>query len=92
MAGLLGGQTTELNMGFLMMKRISVIGSTLRARALSVKANIIDELRENVWPRFESKEILPIIEEVFPIEEAEKAHDLIAGNETFGKVVLEVYS
>ena len=90
--GLLGGQTTELNMGFLMMKRISVIGSTLRARALSVKANIIDELRENVWPRFESKEILPIIEEVFPIEEAEKAHDLIAGNETFGKVVLEVFS
>ena len=90
--GLLGGQTTELNMGFLMMKRISVIGSTLRARALSVKASIIDELKDNVWPRFESKEILPIIEEVFPIEEAEKAHDLIAGNETFGKVVLEVFS
>ena len=89
--GLLGGQSTELNMGFLMMKRISVIGSTLRARALPLKANIMDRLKEDVWPRFESKEILPVIEEVFPIEDAEKAHNLIAGNETFGKVVLEIF-
>ena len=89
--GLLGGQSTELNMGFLMMKRISVIGSTLRARALSVKADIMDRLKEGVWPRFESKEILPVIEEIFPIEETEKAHNLIAGNETFGKVVLEIF-
>ena len=78
-------------MGFLMMKRISVIGSTLRARALPLKANIMDRLKEDVWPRFESKEILPVIEEVFPIEDAEKAHNLIAGNETFGKVVLEIF-
>ena len=89
--GLLGGQSAELNMGFLMMKRISVIGSTLRARALPLKANIMDRLKEDVWPRFESKEILPVIEEVFPIEDAEKAHNLIAGNETFGKVVLEIF-
>ncbi len=90
--GLLGGQTTELNMGYLMMKRISVIGSTLRARSLPAKAAIIDKLRESVWPRLESKEILPVIEKIFPIEEAGKAHDLIAGNETFGKIVLEVFS
>ena len=51
----------------------------------------MDELKENLWPRLESGEIKPIIEAVLPVTEAEKAHGLIAGNQTFGKVVLEVY-
>ena len=51
----------------------------------------IDELKENLWPRLDSGEIKPIIEAVLPVTEAEKAHELIAGNETFGKVVLEVF-
>ena len=88
--GLLGGQKTDVNLGLLMMKRISVIGSTLRARPISEKSRIMDELKENLWPRLESGEIKPIIEAVLPVTEAEKAHELIAGNETFGKVVLEV--
>ena len=54
------------------------------------KSRIMDELKDNLWPRLESGEIKPIIEAVLPVTEAEKAHELIAGNETFGKVVLEV--
>ncbi|GIS52098.1 MAG: hypothetical protein Ct9H90mP27_5890 [Gammaproteobacteria bacterium] len=52
--GLLGGQKTDVNLGLLMMKRIAVIGSTLRARPISEKSRIMDELKENLglaWSR-----------------------------------------
>ena len=89
--GLLGGQKTEVNLGLLMMKRLSVVGSTLRSRSISEKAIVLDALKEKAWPRFASKQIVPVIEAIFPIEEADKAHDTIAANQTFGKVVLEIF-
>lgn len=88
--GLMGGAKAELALGLMLMKRLRVIGSTLRARPLEAKAKLMAELQERVWPLIESGEIKPIIEEVIPMAEAERAHELIAGDTTFGKVLLAV--
>ena len=88
--GLLGGATADVALGTMMVKRLRIIGSTLRARSIAAKATIMDALNERVWPLLESGTIRPVIERVYPVEEAGSAHDLIAGNQTFGKVVLRV--
>ncbi len=88
--GLMGGIETPLNLGPIMMKRLRIVGSTLRARPIAAKATVMDGLRERVWPCLEAGTIKPIIEKVIPIAEAESAHALISGNETVGKVLLQV--
>ena len=88
--GLLGGAKAEAPLGTMMVKRLRIIGSTLRARSIAAKATIMDALKERVWPLLDDGTIRPVIERVFPVEEAGSAHDLIAGNQTFGKVVLRV--
>lgn len=88
--GLMGGVQSEINLGLLMMKRLRVIGSTLRARPVSEKAAVMDALKARVWPLIESGQIRPIVDAVLPIDQAEEAHALVAGNATFGKVVMTV--
>ena len=88
--GLLGGAIAEVALGLMMVKRLRIIGSTLRARPIAAKAAVMDALKAHVWPRIASRDIVPIIEQVMPVEEAGEAHRLIAGNDTFGKVVLEI--
>jgi NADPH:quinone reductase-like Zn-dependent oxidoreductase len=87
--GLMGGITSQLSLGLMMMKRLRVIGSTLRARSIAAKARVMDALAREVWPHFESGTIKPVIEAVIPMAEADRAHALVAGNETVGKVILE---
>jgi putative PIG3 family NAD(P)H quinone oxidoreductase len=88
--GLMGGAAAEINLAQLLIKRIRVVGSTLRARPLLEKALVMQQLAERVWPKIASKEIKPIIDTVFPIAEIEKAHELVASDKTIGKVVLSV--
>ncbi|MCZ6619679.1 MAG: NAD(P)H-quinone oxidoreductase [Gammaproteobacteria bacterium] len=88
--GLMGGMETPLHLGLMMMKRLRIIGSTLRARPIAAKAAVMDALRERVWPYLATGEIKPIVEAVIPIEEAESAHALITGNTTVGKVLLQI--
>ena len=88
--GLLGGATADVALGTMMVKRLRIIGSTLRARPIAAKATVMDALKERVWPLLENGTIRPVIERIFPVEEAADAHELIAGNQTFGKVVLRV--
>ena len=90
--GLLGGAdlAVERGLGLMMMKRLRIVGSTLRARSIARKAAVMDALKERVWPAIADGRIRPVIEAVVPMPEADAAHRLIAGNETFGKVVLEV--
>ena len=88
--GLMGGMQSELNMGLMMMKRLRIIGSTLRARPIPEKAQIMDALYEHIWPHFESGAIQPVIETTIGIEQAQQAHDLVAADQTVGKVVLTV--
>lgn len=88
--GLMGGAEAPVNLGLLMMKRARIIGSTLRARPIGEKAAVMDALQARVWPLLEAGAVVPVIEAVMPIHEAERAHQLVAGNDTVGKVVLKV--
>lgn len=90
MIGLMGGAKTSINLGLLMMKRLRIIGSTLRAQPITKKTEIMNNLNENIWPSLESGDIKPIIDTVIPIEEVDKAHKLMESNQTFGKVILKV--
>ena len=88
--GLMGGMEAELNMAMLLMKRLRIIGSTLRTRSVAAKSAVMDGLQRDVWPNIESGAIQPIIETVIPMAEAQRAHELVAGNTTVGKVLLEL--
>ena len=90
MIGLMGGAETSINLGLLMMKRLRIIGSTLRAQPIPKKTEIMNNLNENIWPLLESGDIKPIIDTVIPIEEVDKAHKLMESNQTFGKIILKV--
>ncbi len=88
--GLMSGIQTDMNLALLMMKRLRIIGSTLRARPIAEKAAVMDQLLENVWPNIEKGDIQPIIEAVIPLPQAQQAHQLVAANDTVGKVVLSL--
>ena len=88
--GLMSGAKTELDMGKLMMKRLRVIGSTLRARPLVEKKTVMAELERYVWPKLADGSLSPQVDRVFPIAEADAAHALMASDETKGKVVLAI--
>ena len=88
--GLMGGMQAELNLALMLMKRLRIIGSTLRARSIAAKSAVMDGLRRDVWPKIENGTIKPIIETVVPMAEAQRAHDLIASNVTVGKILLEL--
>lgn len=88
--GLMGGGVTEIDLSLLLGKRLKVIGSTLRTRTDQAKARIMAELEENVWPKLASREITSIIDTRMPITETSAGHDLIASDNTFGKVVMIV--
>jgi len=88
--GLLGGAKAELNIGRLMVKRQRVIGSVLRARPVEEKARIAAAFRDQVLGRFESGELAPVIHEVLPLEQARRAHELMAANANTGKLILQV--
>lgn len=88
--GLMGGASAELPLGAMMVKRQRIIGSTLRARSVAAKAAVMDELYRRVWPLLESDRIEPVIERIFPITEANEAHQLLTENETLGKLILSI--
>ena len=87
--GLLGGVQAEIPLAQVLMNRLRLIGSTLRTRSIAAKSTVMDGLEVHLWPKLESGAIKPIIETVAPMADAQKAHDLVASNATFGKVVLE---
>jgi putative PIG3 family NAD(P)H quinone oxidoreductase len=88
--GLMGGREATLPMGRLLVKRLTVKGSVLRARAVDEKARIVAGVGREVWPLLASGTVRPVVDTVLPITEAAQAHELIAGNGTIGKVVLTV--
>lgn len=88
--GLLGGTQGELDMGQLMGKRLRVIGSTLRARPLAEKVALTRRFEQEIWPRLTCGDLKPVVDRVFPITEAQAAHDYVRENRNVGKVILEV--
>ena len=86
----LRGARVELNLAPVMMKRLTITGSTLRARPVADKAPIAQALRETVWPLLADGTVKPIIDRVFPLTEAVSAHTLMESNRHIGKILLQV--
>ncbi|SDJ66972.1 NAD(P)H-quinone oxidoreductase [Pseudomonas indica] len=86
--GLMGGRKAELDLALLLGKRVQLIGSTLRNRDDQYKAELIGELRRNVWPLFDEGRLQPRLEKRFPAKDADAAFDALASNRIAGKVVL----
>jgi len=86
----LGGTRAEMDWRPVMVKRLTITGSTLRPRTVAEKGAIARALKENVWPLLESGRVLPVISKVFPLEQAAQAHALMESSEHIGKIMLEV--
>lgn len=86
--GLMGGTRAKAELGLMMIKRLRLIGSTLRARSVAAKTALMCELEQKVWPHIAAGDIKPVIEARLPLQKAADAHALIADNQTFGKVLL----
>ncbi|MEE9466547.1 MAG: zinc-binding dehydrogenase, partial [Candidatus Neomarinimicrobiota bacterium] len=70
--------------------RLTVTGSTLRPRSVEAKASIAENLRAQIWPLIESREIKPLIAARFPLEDAAKSHKLMESSKHIGKIILTV--
>ncbi|MEM7689176.1 MAG: NAD(P)H-quinone oxidoreductase [Pseudomonadota bacterium] len=86
----LGGAKAELFMPMVMMRRLTLTGSTLRPRSDAFKAALADEIAANAWPLFTSGELAPVMDQTFPLAEAAAAHARMEAGEHIGKIVLEV--
>ncbi|MGC5318693.1 NAD(P)H-quinone oxidoreductase [Micromonospora arida] len=86
--GMQGGRKAELDLGALMTKRASVTATSLRSRPLAEKAEIVQGVRDEVWPLVETGRIRPIVDRRLPMTEAAQAHRLVESNDHFGKVLL----
>jgi NADPH:quinone reductase-like Zn-dependent oxidoreductase len=73
----------------LMRNRITLTGSTLRPRETAFKAAIAAVLRQKVWPLIEQGRIRPVIDSVFPLADAARAHARMESSRHIGKIVLE---
>lgn len=85
-----GGARAEIKMNMLMMKRLTLTGSTLRPRTVAQKAIVAEGVRKNIWPLLESRRVRPIIHATFPLAEAAEAHRLMESSTHIGKIVLTV--
>ena len=86
--GLQGGTRAELDLGAVLAKRLSVLGSTLRARSLADKAAICASVVEHVWPLVAEGRVRPVVHARVPLAEAARAHRLLADGGHVGKVLL----
>jgi putative PIG3 family NAD(P)H quinone oxidoreductase len=86
--GLMGGAQAELNLGLLLARRLSVIGSTLRARPSEEKARLVAAFRARFGADLAAGRIRPVVDRALPFAQAGDAHRLLQASEHFGKVVL----
>jgi NADPH2:quinone reductase len=86
----LGGPKAEIFIPQIMARRLTLTGSTLRARSVAFKALVADELVRTVWPHAEAGRLQPVIDRVFPLSDAAGAHALMDSGAHVGKIVLKV--
>ncbi len=84
----LGGSRAEVDIRAIMVKRLTLSGSTLRAQPVANKGRIAAALRAQVWPLFASRRLRPLIHARFPLSEAARAHALMESGEHVGKIIL----
>ena len=86
----LGGMKAEINMAMVMSKRFTLTGSTLRPRSDAFKTALRDEIAREAWPLIEDGTIRPVMDEIFALADADKAHERMEAGDHIGKIVLAV--
>lgn len=86
----MSGTQAQVNFAPALMKRLSLLATTLRGRSNEEKGAIRDALSREVWPLIESGKIRPVVDRTFPLAEAQAAHAHMAGSSHIGKILLEV--
>lgn len=86
----MGGAKVTANLMKIMQKRLTVTGSTLRAREYEFKRALTEDVERDVLPLLEQGHFKPVIYQVFPLADADKAHELMESSEHIGKIVLEI--
>lgn len=85
-----GGPKAEADFSLLMRKRLTHTGSTLRPRSVAFKAQIAAELEEKVWPLLAERRVTPVMDMIYPLRDAWRAHERMEASEHIGKIVLDV--
>ena len=86
----MGGFKAEVNFAPVLMKRITLTGSTLRAQTFAQKTVMVEEIMEHIFPHLESGELKPIIDSIYPLEQVEQAHGHMEGGQHMGKIILKM--
>ena len=86
---LMQGSKAEVDFLSLLLKRVTLTGSTLRPRSIEQKTNIAQALRKNVWQLLDSGTVRPIIYQIFPLKQAAEAHILMESSTHIGKILLK---
>lgn len=86
----LGGAKAEIFVPLVMMKRLTLTGSTLRPRSDAFKAALADEIAQNAWSLFTDGELSPVMDQTFPLAKAAAAHARMESSAHIGKIMLEV--
>ena len=84
------GLTATVNFGPVLVKRLSLLATTLRARSNAEKSAIRDAVRREVWPLIDTGKIRPVIDRIVPLAEAQAAHARMAKSEHIGKILLRI--
>jgi NADPH:quinone reductase-like Zn-dependent oxidoreductase len=90
MIGLMGGREAPLDLGLMLSKRLSVVGTTLRARPLEEKIAATRLFTSQVVPWLERCLVRPVVDSVYPLEAARDAHARMESNQVFGKIILRL--
>ena len=88
--GVMHGTKAELNLVRLLRQRITITGSTLRARTVEEKGAIASAVEKAVWPLVEAGKIRPVVHATYPLQRAAEAHRLMESGSHIGKIVLTV--
>lgn len=91
-AFMLGSRAANLDLLPVMVKRLTITGSTMRPRTTAEKGAIAAALKRKVWPLLEAGTVAPVIDKVFSLEDAPKAHALMESSAHIGKIMLQVGS
>ncbi len=90
LVGFLGGTRGDLSISAIMSKRLTIGGTTLRGTPLPQKVDLTEAFGNYALPLFDSGELHPVIDRVFPLAKAEEAHAYMASNANIGKIVLRI--
>ncbi len=88
--GLMGGGTTPVNVGLLLAKRATWVGTTLRTRPIEEKVGVTRRFAAEVLPLFDSGALHPVIDSVYPFDQIGDAHRLMEQNKNTGKIVVSI--